>query len=101
LKHMKKLNDEDVFEIKKLLREGRAQKTLAGSFSVSPATISRIKRGILHKKIICPSEEYNKGYQEGYRKGFQDSKKFETLEQAERPQFIAHKVAHKRGKSDN
>lgn len=82
---MKKLNDEDVFEIKKLIKKGVYNKHIAEQFQVSASTISRIKRGILHTHIVIFSEEYSRGFEEGYHKGFKDAKRFDTLEQAERP----------------
>jgi predicted transcriptional regulator len=92
---MKKLNDEDVFAIKKLLKGGVPNKLIAQHFQVDASTISRIKKSILHKHIVVPSEEYARGFEEGYLKGFRDAKKFETLEKAERPHFLASFVAHK------
>lgn len=98
---MKKLNDEDVFEIKKLIKQEVSNKKIAEQFQVAASTISRIKKSILHKDIIVPSDEYSRGFGEGYLKGFRDAKKFETLEQVERSQFRASKVAHTRLKGDN
>jgi len=92
---MKKLNDEDVFTIKKLLKVGTPNKRIAQHFQVDASTISRIKTSILHKHIFVPSEEYAQGFEDGYHKGFRDSKKFKTLEEAERPHFRASVLAHK------
>lgn len=72
---MTKLNDEVVFDIKKRLKEGAAQAEIAEQYGVSISTISRIKRNILHKKIVTLSEEFSRGYEKGYIQALKDLKK--------------------------
>lgn len=46
-----KLTDENVFEIKELLKKGLLQKEIALKFNVSDSTISHIKKGIRKKYV--------------------------------------------------
>lgn len=77
---IKKLDDETVFEIKKLLKEeSLSQKDIAKMFNVTESAISKIKRKKRHKQIICLSEEYSKGFEDGYKKGVKDTKRWQEL----------------------
>lgn len=64
---MKKLNDEEVYEIKTLIKQNIPAKQIAAKFNVSESTISRIKKNELHSDIVAPSKDYLKGYKDGWR----------------------------------
>ena len=78
---MKKLNEEQVFEIKKLIKEDQyTQNFIAKKFNVSKSAISNIRRGVTFKHIAVPDEEYMRGYEAGYKKGFDDGNKYKNIE---------------------
>lgn len=59
----RKLNEDNVLEIKKLLKSGTSQKEIAIKFNVSPSTISEIKSGKKWAKIgedISNIKKFNK-----------------------------------------
>lgn len=70
---MKKLSTEEVYEIKKALKNGEPQKSIAERFKVSGATITSIKQGRTYSYIIVPSEEYLRGWKDGYKQGCKDT----------------------------
>jgi len=71
----KKLNDEDVFQIKKALLKGVPQKKIASDFHVSKSLISKLKTGVIHKKIVVLSEAYSAGYEKGFQDGIKKAQK--------------------------